>query len=154
MLGGAGTPKLQAAKVKLRQLVALELREDGWVNSRKNTLNFSYQLLIASALISTSVLLYILSSAGAGLLINFVSTGDYLLLAEISIFYPFVLFLLFMILIYYVAEYGWLLRRREPDQPADGAVAAIYGADCRKPLLILVPSYKEEEKVVRQTLLS
>ena len=145
---------MQAAKVELRQLVAPELREGGWVNSRKNILNLSHQLLIALALISASVSLYILSCDGAGLLIKFASIQDYLLVAEVSIFYPFVLFLLFINLIYYVAEYGWLLRRREPDQPADGAVAAIYGADCRKPLLILVPSYKEEEKVVRQTLLS
>jgi cellulose synthase (UDP-forming) len=59
-------------------------------------------------------------------------------------------------LAYQCAEYGCIRRmaRSRPEIPVEPSASPLYAGGSRKKLLVLVPSYKEQPDVVRQTLLS
>ena len=110
--------------------------------------------LILSAIGVTSIAACLLASVYLSLIDQATLTDDYHRMVEVSIFYLLTFLLLFAILIYYIAEYGCFVRQREPAVAMSRLLQTIYGCRRDKPLLVLVPSFKEEQEVIRQTLLS
>jgi len=62
--------------------------------------------------------------------------------------------LLYGNLVYQVARLGYLTRRRQLAHVSDSELEAVYDEACAPAVAMLVPSYQEEPRLVRQTLLS
>ncbi len=63
-------------------------------------------------------------------------------------------YLIFGSLLYHVCRIGYLKRLKHHRPTSRPDLETIYDADSVPPLVVLVPSYREEERVIRQTLLS
>jgi cellulose synthase (UDP-forming) len=73
---------------------------------------------------------------------------------EGAVFFLSVWYLIFGSILYHVCRVGYLRRLRAHRPASRAELEAIYDADVVPPLVVLIPSYREEEHVVRQTLLS
>jgi cellulose synthase (UDP-forming) len=109
----------------------------------------------------TSVALVVLTIASAmiswdfgRILLERIRTPHLRPIVEGVVFLVAVWYLIFGSVLYHLCRIGYL-RRLKSHRPASRAeLEAIYDAEVVPPLVVLVPSYREEEHVVRQTLLS
>jgi len=104
---------------------------------------------ISTVLATAFVTLYCIDLTGAA-----ISERDLRRLMEITVLYGLFYIMVYCNLIYQVANFGHFRRQRRPSSCGRLELEKIYDRQPVKDLLILVPSYKEEEEVIRQTLIS
>ena len=83
-----------------------------------------------------------------------VADGDYRRLIEIVVLYGIIGLLIYSVVTFCIAEYACLRRRLDATTDSDAEGAAIHDGEGRRKLLLLIPSYKENEEVIRQALIS
>jgi cellulose synthase/poly-beta-1,6-N-acetylglucosamine synthase-like glycosyltransferase len=95
------------------------------------------------------VTVYLLNVAGTA-----IAEANIWRLLEIAILYALVYWMLASSFLYLLADYGHYMRQAAHPRKPRGEVDAYEGRKDRHPLLVLVPSYREEEAVIHQALLS
>jgi cellulose synthase (UDP-forming) len=75
-------------------------------------------------------------------------------IVEGGIFLLAVGYLIFGSVLYHVCRIGYLKRLKGHRPASRSALETIYDGESAPPLVVLVPSYREEERVIRQTLMS
>jgi len=104
---------------------------------------------VATAIATAFVTAYCIELAGAA-----ISESNLPRLAEVTVLYCLFYVLIYCNVMYQVANFGHFIRQSRPSRCGQSDLEQIYDRQDVKDLLILVPSYKEEEDVIRQTLIS
>ena len=105
------------------------------------------------SIISTLAACAVVTWEQAPILLNQISSHAWSEVAINSIFLLILAFLIYGSLVYQTTRLGYLARRRRHVPASHAALDALFD-DERKPLTILVPSYKEDRRVIFQTLMS
>jgi cellulose synthase/poly-beta-1,6-N-acetylglucosamine synthase-like glycosyltransferase len=113
-----------------------------------------YAAAVAATTLLTLVGLYFILGEVAGLMRVAFGTERYALLPQVAVVYTIVLVLIFGIVMHCLADFGFYLRRTRRATLPRVEIEEVHGEQDRQDLLVLVPSYKEEANVVRQTLIS
>ena len=113
-----------------------------------------YAAAVLATMLLTLVGLHLICGEVAGLVRTALETERYGLLPQIAFVYGIILVLTFAIIIHCLADLGFYRRRASRAAlPSGGGRAGLRRGGPRG-LLVLVPSYKEQPGVIRQTLIS
>lgn len=89
-----------------------------------------------------------------GILVARLQGGNFGAVVEQVLFCTIIVFLVYGNLVYQIARLGYLRRRAGHRAATREEIEAAYDRDASPPLAVLVPAYREEPHVVRQTLMS
>jgi hypothetical protein len=128
--------------------------EDTLTARRAGDPSAGYAAAVLVTMLLTLVGLRFICGEMAGLVRTALETERYGLLPQIGFVYGIILVLTFAIVIHCLADLGFYRRRTNRAALPSAEVEQVYGVEGRDGLLVLVPSYKKQAGVVRQTLIS
>jgi len=132
-MGGRGTDPMQARERR-------RLSREGWLTRAGIALSIGASLLLGRDLVAV--------------LLDRLDTGTPAAVVEQIAFIAMAASLLYGNLVYQVARLGYLRRCRELERIPARELEGIYSEPSPPPVALLVPSYREEPHLVRQTLLA
>jgi cellulose synthase (UDP-forming) len=116
--------------------------------------SYRHRMLVLGTTFATTIgLAFVIAAFSSHVQSSFL-VSDYGRIVETISLYGIIFILFYSIIVFCIADYGCHRRLLASGILARAEIEAIYGTEVRKDLLILVPSYKEQEDVVRRTLIS
>jgi cellulose synthase (UDP-forming) len=111
-------------------------------------------IVIALSAVTTAAATAFVTLDGVELTDAAITNANFPRLAEIAVLYGLFYIMIYCNLIYQLANFGHFTRQCRLSSVGRTDLESIYDREAVRELLILIPSYKEEEEVIRQSLVS
>jgi cellulose synthase (UDP-forming) len=121
----------------------------------KSSTSFSLEILYTRIGIALTVVAGVMVSWGIlNIVLDSLKSGSYWKIVEQGGFVAILSFLIYGCFLYQLTRIGYMKRLKKHNPAPLDEVDAIYDTSNVPPVAILIPSYKEEERIIEQTLLS